>query len=134
MSFYIHKLTGSTRKKAEMYLRSQFLHELKELVDVFRVLLPHVVGFLTTHDCKRLDGDFFSELCSQRAETSQHQSSTMTTANLGSTSRLSHHHNHKALWDYCSHENASLTIRLAAAGQRGETDNSLCLADESLAP
>ena len=42
-----------------MYLRSQLLHEVEGLLDVFSVLLPHVVGLLTTHVCRRFNRDFF---------------------------------------------------------------------------
>lgn len=44
-----------------MYLRSQLLHEVKNLLDVLSVLLPHTVGLLTTHVCRCFYRDFFQK-------------------------------------------------------------------------
>lgn len=44
-----------------MYLRSQLLHDVKNLLDVLGVLLPHKVGLLTTHVCGRFSRDFFQK-------------------------------------------------------------------------
>lgn len=53
--FYIKQPRNTRANK--LYSRSQLLHELKHVLDVFRGLLPHVVGLLTTHVCARSDWD-----------------------------------------------------------------------------
>lgn len=46
-------------KLSKVYLRSELLHEVKHLVDVLRVFLPHEVGLVTTHVCRRFSRALF---------------------------------------------------------------------------
>lgn len=46
-------------KLSKVYLRSELLHEVKHLVDVLGVFLPHEVGLVTTHVCGRFSRALF---------------------------------------------------------------------------
>lgn len=93
ISIFYMKQPRNTRA-GELYSRSQLLHELKDVLDVFRGLLPHVVGLLTTHVCARSDWDRVER--GEWVGEERHVNTALPSNNPILMSRLPHHHNHKA--------------------------------------
>lgn len=113
--------SAELKKQRKVYSRSQLLQYVKDLLDVLCGLLPHVIGLLATHVCRRLSSNFSSQSCRDKDEEErcqQHQSWQWSQCtNPGSSSRLLHHHNHQDLQDYWAamrkHASAVL-LRLSA--------------------
>lgn len=89
--------SSSTRGNMQLYSRSELLHELKHVLDVFCGFLPHVVGLLTTHVCARShwDGVERGEWAGEERHVDT-EPPPLLSDNPILMSRLPHHHNHKA--------------------------------------
>lgn len=55
--------SAELKKQRKVYSRSQLLQYVKDLLDVLCGLLPHVIGLLATHICRRLSSNFSSQSC-----------------------------------------------------------------------
>lgn len=90
--------SSSTCNNTKLYSRSELLHELKHVLDVFCGFLPHVVGLLTTHVCTRShwDGVERGEWAGEERHVNKEPPPPLLSDNPILMSRLPHHHNHKA--------------------------------------